>query len=117
MSTRRIAIRVRNPQTGEWQYFSPRFDEKWTPVRAVSPTGDPGSWEDLELVYLDEPNGLVIDAPVAPSQPVVPPAPSPPDYDHQVGANLDPTGRVVCFMSNRDRGGNRYDVYLAPIPQ
>jgi hypothetical protein len=39
------------------------------------------------------------------------------DYDHQVQANLDPTGRIACFMSNKDRGGNRYDVYLAPAPR
>jgi hypothetical protein len=39
------------------------------------------------------------------------------DYDHQVKANLDPSGRIACFMSNRDRGGNSYDVYLAPVPR
>jgi hypothetical protein len=39
------------------------------------------------------------------------------DYDHQVQANLDPTGRIACFMSNKDRGGNRYDVYLVPVPR
>jgi hypothetical protein len=30
-------------------------------------------------------------------------------YDHQVFGNLDPTGRVACFMSNR---AGRMDAYL-----
>jgi hypothetical protein len=36
------------------------------------------------------------------------------DYDHQVFANLDPSGRIVAFMSNR---GGRMDLYLAPVPR
>lgn len=31
-------------------------------------------------------------------------------YDYQVKANLDPTGRVACYMSNQ--GGGRMDVFL-----
>jgi hypothetical protein len=36
------------------------------------------------------------------------------DYDHQVQANLDPTGRVACYMTNQ--GGGRLDVFLLDIP-
>lgn len=35
------------------------------------------------------------------------------DYDHQVQGNLDPTGRVACFMSNF--GSDRQDVYLVVL--
>jgi hypothetical protein len=35
-------------------------------------------------------------------------------YDFQVRANLDPSGRVACFISNR---AGRFDVYLAPVPR
>lgn len=34
------------------------------------------------------------------------------DYDHQVMGNLDPTGRVACYMSN---AAGRMDVYLLVI--
>lgn len=37
----------------------------------------------------------------------------PNDYDNQVRANLDPTGRVACWMSN---AAGRRDVYLAKLP-
>jgi hypothetical protein len=37
------------------------------------------------------------------------------DYDHQVMANLDPSGRICAFMSNR--AGGRMDLYLAPVPR
>jgi hypothetical protein len=36
------------------------------------------------------------------------------DYDHQVMANLDPSGRIAAFMSNRS---GRMDLYLAPVPR
>ena len=35
-------------------------------------------------------------------------------YDHQVFANLDPTGRVACYISNH--GSNRFDVFLLRLP-
>lgn len=35
------------------------------------------------------------------------------DYDHQVQGNLDPTGRIACFLSNR--GSGRFDLFLAVI--
>jgi hypothetical protein len=35
-------------------------------------------------------------------------------YDTQCRANLDPTGRIACYMSNRE---GRMDVYLAPVPR
>jgi len=36
-------------------------------------------------------------------------------YNYQVKANLDPSGRVGCYMSNQ--GGARFDVFLTPIPE
>ena len=36
------------------------------------------------------------------------------DYDHQVQGNLDPTGRVACYMTNH--GGERFDVFLLVLP-
>jgi len=34
------------------------------------------------------------------------------DYDSRVKANLDPTGRVACYMTN---AGGRFDVWLLPL--
>lgn len=35
-------------------------------------------------------------------------------YDTQVHGNLDPTGSIAAFVSNRD---GRFDLYLAPVPR
>lgn len=79
MSSRRVAIRARNPDTGEIRYFSPRWDRgKDGPVFCSSPTGDPGSWEDLELVYLDESNGVVTQPAPPSTEPLPPPVTGPP---------------------------------------
>jgi len=34
------------------------------------------------------------------------------DYDSRVKANLDPTGRVACYMTN---AGERFDVWLLAL--
>jgi hypothetical protein len=34
------------------------------------------------------------------------------DYDSRVKANLDPTGRVACYMTN---DGRRFDVWLLAL--
>lgn len=36
-------------------------------------------------------------------------------YDDMTKANLDPSGRIACYMSNQ--GGSRFDVFVAPVPR
>jgi hypothetical protein len=77
----------------------------------VSVRGDRYLFSDATHISLVAPDGSGLIRRLVEHGMVVPPGtPEWKKYDFQVQANLDPSGRVACYMTNN--GGDRQDVFL-----